>query len=81
MDAERKLIASEATTVFFVLLGEKGSKSVLDWMMKEGLIPYSWTRRRLNEIKLAVDASKKLLVKLNTPQALKIISSLDSINL
>ncbi|GFV45250.1 hypothetical protein TNCV_2496081 [Trichonephila clavipes] len=36
---ERKLLESEATTGVFVLLGEQGNKAVLDWVMKEGLIP------------------------------------------
>ncbi|GFX49971.1 hypothetical protein TNCV_3883001 [Trichonephila clavipes] len=35
---EIKLLESEATTGFFVLLGEQGNKAVLDWVMK-GLIP------------------------------------------
>ncbi|GFW79751.1 uncharacterized protein TNCV_2589711 [Trichonephila clavipes] len=39
MACERKLIESEATTGVFVLLGEQGNKAVLDWVMKEGLIP------------------------------------------
>ncbi|GFX34685.1 hypothetical protein TNCV_2514011 [Trichonephila clavipes] len=36
---EKKLLESEATTGVFVLLGEKGNKAVLDWVIKEGLIP------------------------------------------
>ncbi|GFW81544.1 uncharacterized protein TNCV_2882211 [Trichonephila clavipes] len=39
MACERKLLESEATTGVFVLLGEQGNKAVLDWVMKEGLIP------------------------------------------
>ncbi|GFT16403.1 uncharacterized protein TNCV_280721 [Trichonephila clavipes] len=39
MACEIKLLQSEATTGFFVLLGEQGNKAVLDWVMKEGLIP------------------------------------------
>ncbi|GFU45084.1 uncharacterized protein TNCV_4235621 [Trichonephila clavipes] len=39
MACEIKLLESEATTGFFVLLGEQGNKAVLDWVMKEGLIP------------------------------------------
>ncbi|GFV24259.1 integrase catalytic domain-containing protein [Trichonephila clavipes] len=39
MVCERKLLESEATTGFFALLGEQGNKAVLDWVMKEGLIP------------------------------------------
>ncbi|GFU18327.1 intraflagellar transport protein 81 homolog [Trichonephila clavipes] len=39
MACKIKLLESEATTGFFVLLGEQGNKAVLDWVMKEGLIP------------------------------------------
>ncbi|GFS91447.1 HTH_Tnp_Tc3_2 domain-containing protein [Trichonephila clavipes] len=39
MACEVKLLESEATTGFFVLLREQGNKAVLDWVMKEGLIP------------------------------------------
>ncbi|GFV40566.1 uncharacterized protein TNCV_1984081 [Trichonephila clavipes] len=39
MACEIKFLESEATTGFFVLLGEQGNKAVLDWVMKEGLIP------------------------------------------
>ncbi|GFW52315.1 uncharacterized protein TNCV_2427621 [Trichonephila clavipes] len=39
MACETKLLESEATTGFFVLLGEQGNKAVLDWVMNEGLIP------------------------------------------
>ncbi|GFT90714.1 mitotic-spindle organizing protein 2A [Trichonephila clavipes] len=39
MACEIKLLESEATTGFFVLLGEQGNKAVLDWVIKEGLIP------------------------------------------
>ncbi|GFW92138.1 uncharacterized protein TNCV_3540241 [Trichonephila clavipes] len=38
MACEIKLLESEATTGFFVLLGEQGKKAILDWVMKEGLI-------------------------------------------
>ncbi|GFS59158.1 hypothetical protein TNCV_70301 [Trichonephila clavipes] len=38
MACEIKLLESEATTGYFVLLGEQGNKAVLDWVMK-GLIP------------------------------------------
>ncbi|GFY19546.1 transposable element Tcb2 transposase [Trichonephila clavipes] len=38
MACKIKLLESEATTGFFVLLGEQGNKAVLDWVMK-GLIP------------------------------------------
>ncbi|GFT68663.1 uncharacterized protein TNCV_4813781 [Trichonephila clavipes] len=34
-----KLLECKATTGFFVLLGEQGNRAVLDWVMKEGLIP------------------------------------------
>ncbi|GFW64467.1 uncharacterized protein TNCV_813021 [Trichonephila clavipes] len=39
MACERKFLESEATTGFFLLLGQQGNKAVLDWVMKEGLIP------------------------------------------
>ncbi|GFX57288.1 uncharacterized protein TNCV_2965671, partial [Trichonephila clavipes] len=39
MACEIKLLESEATTGFFVLLGEQGNKAVLGWVMKEGLTP------------------------------------------
>ncbi|GFT53225.1 hypothetical protein TNCV_4233221 [Trichonephila clavipes] len=39
MACEIKSLESKATTGFFVLLGEQGNKAVLDWVMKEGLIP------------------------------------------
>ncbi|GFT41593.1 uncharacterized protein TNCV_944501 [Trichonephila clavipes] len=38
MACERKFLESEATTGFFLLLGQQGNKAVLDWVMK-GLIP------------------------------------------
>ncbi|GFW29360.1 uncharacterized protein TNCV_743021 [Trichonephila clavipes] len=38
MACERKFLESEATTGFFLLLGQQGNKAVLDWVMKEGLI-------------------------------------------
>ncbi|GFV84613.1 hypothetical protein TNCV_2482271 [Trichonephila clavipes] len=38
MACERKLIESEATTGFFVLLGTKGKKETLEWCMKANLI-------------------------------------------
>ncbi|GFU93046.1 hypothetical protein TNCV_2900321 [Trichonephila clavipes] len=38
MPCERKLLESEATTVFFVLLGIKGKKETLQWCMKANLI-------------------------------------------
>ncbi|GFW25571.1 uncharacterized protein TNCV_1308321 [Trichonephila clavipes] len=39
MACERKFNESEATTGFFLLLGQQGNKAVLDWVMKEGLVP------------------------------------------
>ncbi|GFX92801.1 uncharacterized protein TNCV_4876581 [Trichonephila clavipes] len=39
MACERKFLESEATTGFFLLLGQQGNKAVLDWVMKEGFIP------------------------------------------
>ncbi|GFW21541.1 uncharacterized protein TNCV_1533641 [Trichonephila clavipes] len=38
MACERKLLKSEATTGFFVLLGTKGKKETLEWCMKVNLI-------------------------------------------
>ncbi|GFV89376.1 hypothetical protein TNCV_4151951 [Trichonephila clavipes] len=38
MACERKLLESEATTCFFVLLGTKGKKETLEWCMKANLI-------------------------------------------
>ncbi|GFY13242.1 hypothetical protein TNCV_2335061 [Trichonephila clavipes] len=38
MACERKLLESEATTGFFVLLGTKGKKDTLEWCMKANLI-------------------------------------------
>ncbi|GFV22524.1 hypothetical protein TNCV_2520761 [Trichonephila clavipes] len=29
-------------TGFFLLLGQQGNKAVLDWVIKEGLIPYRY---------------------------------------
>ncbi|GFT66728.1 hypothetical protein TNCV_1394961 [Trichonephila clavipes] len=40
MVCEIKLLESEATTGFFVLLGEQGDTAVLDWVMKEGFSLY-----------------------------------------
>ncbi|GFW88198.1 mitotic-spindle organizing protein 2A [Trichonephila clavipes] len=39
MAAERKLKESEATSGFFVLLGERGKKATLEWCMKMNLMP------------------------------------------
>ncbi|GFX87167.1 uncharacterized protein TNCV_2059381 [Trichonephila clavipes] len=38
MACERKLLESEATIGFFVLLGTKGKKETLEWCMKANLI-------------------------------------------
>ncbi|GFY17324.1 hypothetical protein TNCV_1090971 [Trichonephila clavipes] len=38
MACERKLLESEATTGFFVLLGTKGKKETLEWCVKANLI-------------------------------------------
>ncbi|GFU90204.1 mitotic-spindle organizing protein 2A [Trichonephila clavipes] len=38
MACERKLLESEATTGFFVLLGTKGKKETLKWCIKANLI-------------------------------------------
>ncbi|GFW84255.1 hypothetical protein TNCV_4879181 [Trichonephila clavipes] len=46
MACEIKLLESEVTTGFFVLLREEGNKAVLDWVMKEGLIPPRYECRK-----------------------------------
>ncbi|GFX89756.1 uncharacterized protein TNCV_3711881 [Trichonephila clavipes] len=38
MACERKLLESEATIGFFVLLAKKGKKNTLEWCMKANLI-------------------------------------------
>ncbi|GFX38827.1 mitotic-spindle organizing protein 2A [Trichonephila clavipes] len=61
MACERKLIESEATTGFFVLLGTKGKKETLEWCMKANLIasryecPRCKKNMRLQERKGTVD--------------------------
>ncbi|GFU95139.1 hypothetical protein TNCV_4139231 [Trichonephila clavipes] len=61
MACERKLIESEATTGFFVLLGTKGKKETLEWCMKANLIasryecPRFKKNMRLQERKGTVD--------------------------
>ncbi|GFU05065.1 mitotic-spindle organizing protein 2A [Trichonephila clavipes] len=61
MACERKLLESEATTGFFVLLGTKGKKETLEWCMKANLIasryecPRCKKEMRLQERKGTVD--------------------------
>ncbi|GFU31408.1 hypothetical protein TNCV_1634611, partial [Trichonephila clavipes] len=50
MACERKFLESEATTGFFLLLGQQGNKAVLDWVMKEGLIPPDMSVRSVERI-------------------------------
>ncbi|GFX26668.1 uncharacterized protein TNCV_1838461 [Trichonephila clavipes] len=61
MACERKLLESEATTGFFVLLVTKGKKETLEWCMKANLIasryecPRCKKEMRLQERKGTVD--------------------------
>ncbi|GFS50822.1 mitotic-spindle organizing protein 2A [Trichonephila clavipes] len=61
MACEKKLLESEATTGFFVLLGTKGKKETLEWCMKANLIasryecPRCKKEMRLQERKGTVD--------------------------
>ncbi|GFS52298.1 hypothetical protein TNCV_4850231 [Trichonephila clavipes] len=61
MACERKLLESEATTGFFVLLGTKGKKETLEWCMKANFIaaryecPRCKKEMRLPERKGTVD--------------------------
>ncbi|GFV79303.1 mitotic-spindle organizing protein 2A [Trichonephila clavipes] len=61
MVCERKLVESEATTGFFVLLGTKAKKETLEWCMKANLIashyecPRCKKNMRLQERKGTVD--------------------------
>ncbi|GFV28595.1 hypothetical protein TNCV_3985461 [Trichonephila clavipes] len=50
MACERKLIESEATTGFFVLLGTKGKKETLEWCMKANLIASRYECPRFKKI-------------------------------
>ncbi|GFW22703.1 mitotic-spindle organizing protein 2A [Trichonephila clavipes] len=53
MACERKLLESEATTGFFVLLGTKGKKGTLEWCMKANLIASRYECPRCkNEMRL-----------------------------
>ncbi|GFW26600.1 mitotic-spindle organizing protein 2A [Trichonephila clavipes] len=64
MACERKLVESEATTGFFVLLGTKGKKEMLEWCMKANLIashyecPRCKKNMRLQERKGTVDGNE-----------------------
>ncbi|GFV70175.1 mitotic-spindle organizing protein 2A [Trichonephila clavipes] len=65
MACERKLLESEATTGFFVLLGTKGKKETLEWCMKANLIasrydcPRCKKEMRLQERKGTVDGYER----------------------
>ncbi|GFY19352.1 uncharacterized protein TNCV_4127391 [Trichonephila clavipes] len=55
MACEIKLLESEATTGFFVLLGDQGNKAVLGWVMKEGLIPSRYECQKCKKDMLLVE--------------------------
>ncbi|GFW37826.1 uncharacterized protein TNCV_4630311 [Trichonephila clavipes] len=55
MACEIKLLESEETTGFFVLLGEQGNKAVLGWVMKEGLIPSRYECQKCKKDMLLVE--------------------------
>ncbi|GFV80282.1 uncharacterized protein TNCV_4956851 [Trichonephila clavipes] len=67
MACERKLLESEATTGFFVLLGTKGKKETLEWCMKANLIasryecPRSKKEMRLTVTNDVAAASRKII--------------------
>ncbi|GFY03587.1 hypothetical protein TNCV_3092131 [Trichonephila clavipes] len=65
MACEIKLLESEATTGFFVLLGEQGNKAVLDWVMKEGLIHFT---------DMSVRSVKRICVWLNERVRLMVLN-------
>ncbi|GFW49168.1 transposable element Tcb1 transposase [Trichonephila clavipes] len=52
MACERKLIESEATTGFFVLLVTKGKKETLEWCMKANLIASRYECPRFKKMRL-----------------------------
>ncbi|GFU93833.1 hypothetical protein TNCV_1660571 [Trichonephila clavipes] len=62
MACKRKLLESEATTGFFVLLGEKGNKAVLDWVMKKGLIPSRYECLKCKKDMRLVERKVRLMV-------------------
>ncbi|GFT30870.1 hypothetical protein TNCV_1682571 [Trichonephila clavipes] len=51
MACERKLLESEATTGFFVLLGTKGKKETLEWCMKANLIASRYECPRCKKVR------------------------------
>ncbi|GFT16906.1 uncharacterized protein TNCV_3193711 [Trichonephila clavipes] len=55
MACEIKWLESEATTGFFVLVGEQGNKAVLGWVMKEGLIPSRYECQKCKKDMLLVE--------------------------
>ncbi|GFV35372.1 uncharacterized protein TNCV_3204041 [Trichonephila clavipes] len=67
MACERKLLESEATTGFFVLLGTKGKKETLEWCMKANLIasryecPRCKKEMRLTATNGVAAASRKII--------------------
>ncbi|GFX39880.1 hypothetical protein TNCV_2646431 [Trichonephila clavipes] len=62
MACEIKLLESEATTGFFVLLGEQGNKAVLGWAMKEGLIPSRYECQKCKRICFWLNEGVRLMV-------------------
>ncbi|GFU36772.1 hypothetical protein TNCV_365391 [Trichonephila clavipes] len=62
MACERKFNESEATTGFFLLLGQQGNKAVLDWIMKEGLIPSRYSVRSVKRICVWLNERVRLMV-------------------
>ncbi|GFS53147.1 retrovirus-related Pol polyprotein from transposon 412 [Trichonephila clavipes] len=60
MACERKLIESEATTGFFVLLGTKGKKETLEWCMKANLIASRYECPRFKKICVCKNERERL---------------------
>ncbi|GFX68455.1 hypothetical protein TNCV_2004691 [Trichonephila clavipes] len=71
MACERKLIESEATTGFFVLLGTKGKKETLEWCMKANLIASRYECPRFKK-KYAFCSQLASLDKNNALQEIKL---------
>ncbi|GFU74933.1 hypothetical protein TNCV_2333631 [Trichonephila clavipes] len=60
MACESKLIESEATTGFFVLLGTKGKKETLEWCMKANLIASRYECPRFKKICVCKNERERL---------------------
>ncbi|GFU24774.1 hypothetical protein TNCV_793961 [Trichonephila clavipes] len=60
MACERKLIESEATTGFFVLLGTKEKKETLEWCMKANLIASRYEYPRFKKICVCKNERERL---------------------